>query len=81
MAERGHYLSLSLPRRLVNDMLVKGHLYMEAIKRRDNALAECFQDETPEADTLWTAAAETAQKAHAEYDKAVAALHAARDKQ
>ena len=64
--------------RLVNDMMVKGRIYIDAIHRRDNALAECFQDETPEADIRWTAAVETAEKAHEEHNKAIAALHAAR---
>jgi hypothetical protein len=66
--------------RLINDMLVKGRLYIEAIKKRDSALAECFQDETPEADIRWTAAVDAAEKTHEEYNKAVAALHAARAK-
>jgi hypothetical protein len=66
--------------RLINDMLVKGRVYIEAIQKRDQALAECFQDETPEADIRWTAASDASEKARREYNNAVMALHAARRK-
>ncbi len=66
--------------RLVNDMLVQGRLYVEAIKTRDEALVKCIKDNGPEADILWVAAAEAAEKAHAAYNESVAMLHALRQK-
>jgi hypothetical protein len=66
--------------RLINEMMVKGRIYIKAIKKRDLALSECFQDETPEADTRLSAAATAADQARAEYNQTIAALHAVREK-
>jgi len=64
---------------LVNAMLVKGRLYIDAIKARDEALVKtCHPQSTIEDEVSWQATAEAAEHAQEEYQQAVDALHAAR---